>query len=49
LNAHMLQFYMNDNKYEFISKLPTDFLNFFRNNNLKIVSEKELKTFLKIA
>ena len=29
LNAHMLQFYMNDNKYEFTSKLPTDFLKFF--------------------
>ena len=49
LNAHMLQFYMNDNKYEFTSKLPTDFLKFFRNNNLKIVSGKELKTFLKIT
>jgi len=49
LNALMLQFYMNDNKYEFISKLPTDFLNFFRNNNLKLVSGKELKTFLNFA
>jgi 23S rRNA pseudouridine955/2504/2580 synthase len=49
LNAHMLQFYMNDNKYEFTSKLPTDFLNFFRNNNLKLVSGKELKIFLNIA
>jgi len=29
--------------------LPTDFLNFFRKNNLKLVSGKELKMFLKIA
>jgi len=49
LNAHMLQFFMNDDKYEFISKLPIDFLNFFRNNNLNLVSSKELKTFLEIA
>jgi len=49
LNAHMLQFYMNGDKYEFTSKLPTDFLNFFRKNNFNLVSRKELKTFLKIA
>ena len=49
LNAHILKFYINDKKYEFNSKLPTDFLNFFRNNNLKLVSSRELKTFLKIA
>jgi len=49
LNAHMLQFYINNKNYEFTSKLPTDFLNFFRNNNLKIVSKKELKNFLKIV
>ena len=42
LNAHILKFTIENHKYEFISKLPGHFNNFFKKNNLKSINQKEL-------
>ena len=41
LNAHVLKFLFNDENYEFISNIPDDFIQFFKNNNLKIINLKK--------
>ena len=44
LHAFALRFTINKKKFEFISNLPDDFLNFIKKNNLKI--NKDLKHYL---
>ena len=44
LHAFALRFKINTKKFEFISNLPDDFLNFIKKNNLKI--NKDLKNYL---
>ncbi len=44
LHAFALRFTINEKKFEFISNLPDDFLNFIKKNNLKI--NKDLKHYL---
>ena len=44
LHAFALRFKINMKKFEFISNLPDDFLNFIKKNNLKI--NKDLKNYL---
>jgi len=48
LNAHLLKFTINNKTYEFSSKLPGHFLNFFKKNNLTIPSVDNIDNFLKI-
>ena len=44
LHAFALRFTINKKKFEFISNLPNDFLNFIKKNNLKI--NRDLKNYL---
>ena len=44
LHAFALRFIINKKKFEFISNLPDDFINFIKKNNLKI--NKDLKNYL---
>ena len=44
LHAFALRFTINKKKFEFVSNLPDDFLNFIKKNNLKI--NKDLKNYL---
>ena len=44
LHAFALRFTINNKKFEFISDLPDNFLNFIKKNNLKI--NKDLKNYL---
>ena len=44
LHAFAIKFTIDNKKFEFVSKLPDYFLNFVRNNNLKI--HKDLKNYL---
>ena len=44
LYAFALRFKINKQKFEFISNLPDDFLNFTKRNNLNI--NKDLKNYL---
>lgn len=48
LNAHMLKFSYNNHDFEFTSVIPDHFKFFFKKYNLKILSIKDLKSFLKI-
>lgn len=46
LNAHILRFTIDNQKYEFFSKFPDHLKNFFKKNNLKLLTVKDLKDFL---
>ena len=35
LNAYKLEFTINDNRYSFISKLPSDFINFMKSKKIE--------------
>ena len=42
LNAHVLKFSINDEKFEFVSNLSNDFINFMKKNKLKYLKNKYL-------
>ncbi len=45
LNSHLLEFEIKNQKFEFISKIPSDFTNFIKKNNLLSVKKNDLFEF----